>query len=134
MSCNTGFSSRIVAGQCIDVNIWSEYTPTCTSKSFRLVIGNIYTSPNIRVDVRSNRDLLERTIIQRSEYLLNNTFIEKSSTYILSLSIRKNLSKKLVPFKSLFACLIRSISCYLRFVICFICFDLSIYRHDLLDT
>ena len=66
MSCNTGFSGRTVAARCIDVNIWSEYSPTCANKSFRLVFGNIYTSSHIRVDVRSNRDLLERTIIQRS--------------------------------------------------------------------
>lgn len=66
MSCNTGFSGRTVAVRCIDVNIWSGYSPTCTSKSFRLLIGNIYTSSPIRVDVRLSMDLLERTIIQRS--------------------------------------------------------------------
>lgn len=66
MSCNTGFSGITVTARCIDANIWSEYTPTCTSKSFCLVIGNIYSSSHIRVDVRSNRDLLERIIIQRS--------------------------------------------------------------------
>lgn len=41
MSCNDGFSGKTVTKRCSDLNIWSEKTPNCTSKMFRLIIGNI---------------------------------------------------------------------------------------------
>lgn len=52
MSCNYGFSGQNVTTRCTDLNIWSEKIPNCTSKIFRLIIGNSVASSNVRVDVR----------------------------------------------------------------------------------
>ena len=38
MSCNTGFSGKIVTTQCTGVNKWSQKTPTCTGKIFIFAI------------------------------------------------------------------------------------------------
>jgi hypothetical protein len=35
MSCNDGFSGKIVTARCTGLNKWSEKTPTCTSKNCR---------------------------------------------------------------------------------------------------
>ena len=35
MSCNGGFSGKIVTTRCTGLNTWSEKTPTCTSKNCR---------------------------------------------------------------------------------------------------
>ena len=35
MSCNDGFSDKIVTARCTGLNTWSEKTPTCTSKNCR---------------------------------------------------------------------------------------------------
>ena len=38
MSCNYGFSGRTATARCTDVNTWSEESPTCKSKIFRIVL------------------------------------------------------------------------------------------------